>query len=1269
MASKKVYIDIVVDDKGTINRVAVDAKKLRNALDSAKTGVQGAGNGLGKLGENTSKTNKQTRALAGTAGSMGKTMGNLTSGITGGLVPAYATLAAHIFAITALFDALSNAASTTKLIAGQEALAANTGIAYKSITNSIKVATGAQISYKNAASAAAIGGAAGLSSDQLTRLGKAAKDTSLVLGRDLTDSFNRLIRGVTKAEPELLDELGIILRLEPATQKYAASIGKNVKELSAYERSQAVANEVLRQAKDNFEDAAAGADTAGESVQRLKASFDSIVEKIQTTLTRRLAPVFDFLAGNTKSLIATMGLLGFGILKVLTPAAPPFTAMATAAKDAENRLRGLSTGVGALGKKLSDSSSVLSGADFKKLDKSIGATKSTIVDMSGQLEDTVKKDLALVKHHHESNLAASAGGWTKYGKTVKAEMDGIMIQSGKVIGTFKIAARAGSLLLRAIPFIGIGIMLFDVVKMLGIGTKKLSEEEKKAEEATTAFAQASVDLNKELQSTNDKLKTNALSLTQAAIAMGNVVNSANLLSQMETFSTLEKGTKDYKNANEGLLATFDKLAANVPEFKDLKETFKKTGNTQGLRKEISTLTSELVGSTQALTRFKDAQQAVDAAISKVASSVSVSPLAGLVSTMDVAEKAWETGQGNIKRRGVETRKAVAKAETEQKAQTAGINARRLKAEAVVLKKHNKVMDWKKGSDAASGTQGMARGSEAAAKDAYNAANAKLKLINDEGTALEENVKFERDRAAQYEKDVIARNKAHAIFLLQKDVFEKSNTRLIASSKERVRLEEKISEEKTLGITIDQKLTNLQLKRDTNSQNLLKAEEVLEQATSVQNALKVEGLKTDKAARDTADAAVLAAESGVKQVRNNNTLSEKKNTLTRQQLEHQITLNSLKEKELGTTKAVNAARLELKAIEAGLTPGLYGDEANVAARQARGKLARENLTSAQDAQRAPEQILKSLLIAQRYGQAPAQKEIDNAQKAVNAAKDKTAQAQQQLDIANSIGIQLQKNLLAETQSLQFAVKMQGMHPAQEAYNQRILAYKAKGITFTESNLAFIEEEVLKQQELQSMLELKKGIQDSITSNFTQAFQSIVDGSTKAKDAFSQMAQSILADIAQMVTRLWVLNTLMPAMGAAMKTQAPTGKVPGLVPGQHTGVRTGGPKLKRYGGILEAYAGGGIARGRDAGYPAVLHGTEAVVPLPNGKQIPVEMVGGSGGTNNVSVNISMDNQGGSQEQNTSDNSQMKQLGLVISGAVQEELQRQKRPGGILSPYGAA
>ena len=73
-----------------------------------------------------------------------------------------------------------------------------------------------------------------------------------LLGRDLTDSFNRLIRGVTKAEPELLDELGIILRLEPATEAYAQTIGKTAKDLNAFERSQAVANFVLDEAEEKL---------------------------------------------------------------------------------------------------------------------------------------------------------------------------------------------------------------------------------------------------------------------------------------------------------------------------------------------------------------------------------------------------------------------------------------------------------------------------------------------------------------------------------------------------------------------------------------------------------------------------------------------------------------------------------------------------------------------------------------------------------------------------------------------------------------------------------------------------------------------------------------------------------------------------------------------------------------------------------------------------------------------------------------------------------
>ena len=102
-------------------------------------------------------------------------------------------------------------------------------------------------------------------------------------------------------------------------------------------------------------------------------------------------------------------------------------------------------------------------------------------------------------------------------------------------------------------------------------------------------------------------------------------------------------------------------------------------------------------------------------------------------------------------------------------------------------------------------------------------------------------------------------------------------------------------------------------------------------------------------------------------------------------------------------------------------------------------------------------------------------------------------------------------------------------------------------------------------------------------------------------------------------------------------------------------------------------GGIARGRNAGYPAILHGTEAVVPLPDGNKIPVEMKNGGAGsniTNNITVNISKEGSASTTTEmtGTEDSTEGKKLGRLISNAIQEELIKQQRPGGILSPMGA-
>ena len=113
--------------------------------------------------------------------------------------------------------------------------------------------------------------------------------------------------------------------------------------------------------------------------------------------------------------------------------------------------------------------------------------------------------------------------------------------------------------------------------------------------------------------------------------------------------------------------------------------------------------------------------------------------------------------------------------------------------------------------------------------------------------------------------------------------------------------------------------------------------------------------------------------------------------------------------------------------------------------------------------------------------------------------------------------------------------------------------------------------------------------------------------------------------------------------------------------------------RYGGVfnkggkMAGYATGGIAKGPNSGYPVMMHGTEAIVPLPNGKSIPVEMKG-QGQHNNVTVNVAMDNNGQASTTTEGDTQGM-DIGKAIAGAVQKELQNQKRAGGILSPYGVA
>ena len=193
--------------------------------------------------------------------------------------------------------------------------------------------------------------------------------------------------------------------------------------------------------------------------------------------------------------------------------------------------------------------------------------------------------------------------------------------------------------------------------------------------------------------------------------------------------------------------------------------------------------------------------------------------------------------------------------------------------------------------------------------------------------------------------------------------------------------------------------------------------------------------------------------------------------------------------------------------------------------------------------------------------------------------------------------------------------------------------------------------------------------AIESSLGNAFTSIVDGSKSASEAMKDFAKNVLASIAKIAANelaAQILRGIFSAFGSGLSANA------GVDMGG--GVRYAGHV--RHGGVLEnvpgyrtgkvpEYAAGGIAKGRQAGYPAMLHGTEAVIPLPNGQKVPVEVKNGGGDENNI--NITINSEGGTQMEGSAQ--EQKVLGKAIAAAVQRELVNQKRPGGILSPYGAS
>jgi hypothetical protein len=220
----------------------------------------------------------------------------------------------------------------------------------------------------------------------------------------------------------------------------------------------------------------------------------------------------------------------------------------------------------------------------------------------------------------------------------------------------------------------------------------------------------------------------------------------------------------------------------------------------------------------------------------------------------------------------------------------------------------------------------------------------------------------------------------------------------------------------------------------------------------------------------------------------------------------------------------------------------------------------------------------------------------------------------------------------------------------------------------------EEQADAQVKMQKQVDAVTKLRDSyrelastIGEAFSSSFKGIIDGSMTAQQALGSFFQNIgnyFVDMAARMIAEWIkvqalegIKTILSAFGGGATPAAGGAGIAGgqgIFTAANGGIATGG---------FRAFATGGIVTGPTLGLVGEGKYNEAVIPLPDGKSVPVDLGGMSGGgaiTSNIVINISSDGQSSSN----ANGSNSAELGRKIEGAVKQVMVAELRPGGILA-----
>ena len=201
--------------------------------------------------------------------------------------------------------------------------------------------------------------------------------------------------------------------------------------------------------------------------------------------------------------------------------------------------------------------------------------------------------------------------------------------------------------------------------------------------------------------------------------------------------------------------------------------------------------------------------------------------------------------------------------------------------------------------------------------------------------------------------------------------------------------------------------------------------------------------------------------------------------------------------------------------------------------------------------------------------------------------------------------------------------------------------------------------------------------SMGESFSTAFLDVIRGTEGVKDALAKMFNDIANNFINMAVRMIAQYLIMKAIGLIANFFGGGGDTSGINAETLGGIAQYNQPVTTtmgdFGGIanangnvlvggFQAFANGGVVTGPTLGLVGEGRFNEAVVPLPDGRKIPVDLQGSTGQDINTNIVVNINNGGGGATSNVTGN-RGNAFAKEIEGAVRQVILKETRPGGLI------